>query len=148
MSHLARTSMVAPMPYKPEFDQDEMKTVKLKYTSWNNQRKKNVPIFSGKEGIEGLLHVEESVREAWTYLNLVDGNAMFSTFNEALSGNAARKWKNTARAVPTGARTNVTFDEAVTQYYRHFIDDKAHVWVFTYSGLRKTIQGNSLWSRG
>jgi len=88
-----RASMKAPcMEYKAKFKHSELEKVKLTQTYDDGSTKtKKAPIFTGIEGIEGLLYVEEHFRSIANTLQFED-TELFDNFAECLTDTAEEKW--------------------------------------------------------
>eukprot|EP00957_Ditylum_brightwellii_P102873 7839766-Ditylum_brightwellii.AAC.1 len=53
---------------------------------------KKCPVFTGAEGIEGLLYVEEHFRSVERQLEFTTGAELFDKFEEILTDSAEEKW--------------------------------------------------------
>ena len=80
--------------YKLKFIALELEKVKLRqsYDDGTSAEKK-CPIFSGKEGIEGLLYVEEKFLEIARHLNYDTGVELYDRFEEVLTDTTEEHWK-------------------------------------------------------
>eukprot|EP00957_Ditylum_brightwellii_P147504 11232870-Ditylum_brightwellii.AAC.1 len=79
--------------YEPKFKHSEMEYVKLKINYDDGTKKtRKCQRFLGKEGIEGLLSVEDRFRSVATQLNFDQGTAFFDNWLEVLVDTAEDKW--------------------------------------------------------
>ena len=128
------------MEYKPIFVQSEMEKVKLKNTVLEGAarnaeritREKKCPIFTGKEGIEGLLYVERRFEKAATYIGWTTGIQKYSGFEEVLMDTAEDHWENIVGGIAASDRTNERFKESLKQLYLKYCDDDARGTTFKY----------------
>ena len=128
------------MEYKPAFVQSEMEKVKLKNVveleGGRNPRsltkEKKCPIFTGKEGIEGLLYVERRFRKVAEYLNWTTGTEKYDGFEEVLADTAKEHWENIVGNIEDANRTVERFDESIRQFYLKYCDEEARDTMFKY----------------
>ena len=75
--------------YKCSFTHADFETVKLEQVyADGSKRTAKVPIFDGKFGMEGLLHVEDKFRKACNKLSYDTGRELFNGFEEVLADTA------------------------------------------------------------
>ena len=129
------------MAYKPIFEQSEMEKVKLKNSvevegGRNAQRivkEKKCPIFTGKEGIEGLLYVAQRYDKAARTIGWTTGPELYDNFEEVLTDTAEDHWENILTDVNDADKTPENFkDVALPAFYRHYCDDDARDTMITY----------------
>ena len=129
------------MAYKPIFEQSEMEKVKLKNSveiegGRNAQRivkEKKCPIFTGKEGIEGLLYVAQRYDKAARTIGWTTGSELYDNFEEVLTDTAEDHWENILTDVAEADKTPANFkDVALPAFYRHYCDDDARDIMITY----------------
>ena len=127
--------------YKPTFEQSEMEKVKLKNSveiegGRNAQRivkEKKCPIFTGKEGIEGLLYVAGRYDKAAKTIGWTTGSELYDNFEEVLTDTAEDHWENILTDVLDADKTPENFkDVALPAFYRHYCDDDARDTMITY----------------
>eukprot|EP00957_Ditylum_brightwellii_P022691 1711237-Ditylum_brightwellii.AAC.1 len=63
--------------------------------------------FTGEEGIEGLLFVEERFRKIARQFNYTDGKEFFDNFETVLADNAEMKWDNLVGGIDLADRDEV-----------------------------------------
>ena len=74
------------MEYKIKFDASKMEKVKIKQSyDDGTSKERKCPVFTGKEGIEGLLYVEEKFRKLAKYLGYDTGMEYFENFEEVVT---------------------------------------------------------------
>ena len=64
-----------------------------------------MPDFSGKEGIEGLLYVEEKFLKIACHLNYDTGIKFYDGFEEVLTDTAEEHWENIASGIANEDKT-------------------------------------------
>eukprot|EP00957_Ditylum_brightwellii_P057646 4371020-Ditylum_brightwellii.AAC.1 len=83
------------MKYEPTFKHSDLETIKIKQEYDDGSSKtKTCPVFTGEEGIEGLLFMEERFRKIAHQLGYNTGAEFFDNFKNALADNAEMKWDN------------------------------------------------------
>eukprot|EP00957_Ditylum_brightwellii_P136888 10439702-Ditylum_brightwellii.AAC.1 len=96
--------------YEPRFEHSYLEHVKLTQTYDNRMTKtKKCPLFTGAEGIEGLLYVEEH--------------------------SAEEKWDTIVSNIDTATRTPEHFDQAIKELYLKYCDAQAKDTMFQYLHL-------------
>eukprot|EP00957_Ditylum_brightwellii_P052289 3965751-Ditylum_brightwellii.AAC.1 len=88
-------------------------------------RTKKCSVFSGTEGIEGLLYVEERFRSVTKQLTYNDGPSLFNNFEEVLQDTAKDKWENLASQVAEADRDVPCFNEEIKKFYLSYCDNEA-----------------------
>ena len=99
--------------------------------------KKKCPTFTGKEGIEGLLYVEEKFCKISRQLNYDDGEEQFDTWNDCLDDSAEEKWDTLVSGIPNDQRTVARFNTEMKNYHRHYMDNEARDTLVDYLGNLK-----------
>eukprot|EP00957_Ditylum_brightwellii_P093210 7097579-Ditylum_brightwellii.AAC.1 len=107
MAYLASLKELC-MKYKPTFKHSDLETIKLKQEYVNGSNKtKTCPMFTGEEGIEGLLFVEEQFQKIAHELGYNTGAEIFDSFKDVLADNAEMKWDNLVSAIPAADQTEL-----------------------------------------
>eukprot|EP00957_Ditylum_brightwellii_P097050 7390377-Ditylum_brightwellii.AAC.1 len=65
-------------------------------------KQKGAPVFTGVEGIEGLLFVEEQFQKIARQLCYNTGAEFFDNLEDVLADNAEMKWDNFGQCHPSG----------------------------------------------
>ena len=111
------------LKYDPSFDHQDLTQVKLSQAMVDGTtRKRSVPQFSGKYGVEALLHVELAFCSAATHLLWNTADEFFDHFPECFSEQAEEQWRNIMAAVPAGALMNMArFDQCLREMYLYYV---------------------------
>ena len=119
--------------YKCSFTHADFETVKLEQVyADGSKRTAKVPIFDGKFGMEGLLHVEDKFRKACNKLSYDTGRELFNGFEEVLADTAEDKWDNLVSGIPNNMRTVDRFNLEVQNFYLRYCDGEARNVMFKY----------------
>ena len=127
MTTVLDTALKKPcIEYKARFVASELEKVKL-YQNYDDgsKKEKKCPIFSGKEGIEGLLYVEERFRKVAKQLNYDEGEELYSGFEEVLTDSAEDHWENVVTNIPDNQKTVARLNISMQQFYLKYCDDEA-----------------------
>eukprot|EP00957_Ditylum_brightwellii_P019401 1463699-Ditylum_brightwellii.AAC.1 len=119
--------------YESTFQHSKLEQVKLtqSYTDGTLMTKK-CPIFTGEEGIERLLYVEERFRKIAKQLEFTTGPELFNNFEEVLTDNAEEKWENVVSNIAEADCDEACFNEAMEAYYLKYCDEDSKDTLFDY----------------
>jgi len=82
-----------PVAYKSTFKISELEKVKLEQSFEDGTKvKMEVPLFTGQQGLEGLVYIVDRFKDACKALDWVEGNEMFEGFSKVLQGQAYSYW--------------------------------------------------------
>ena len=102
--------------YESTVDHQEFETVKLEQTFADGSvKKKQVPIFSGKHGVEGLLHVVDRFQRAARKLAF-DAEDNWDNFEEVLDDTAEKRWTNLTGNLTDAQKTAARFIQEVNRF--------------------------------
>lgn len=112
---LLRMTLQEPcMYYKKAFK--DMDSAKLKSGGFQNTSR-NYLLFTGTEGVEGLLQMKEWFDTVCSFLGFHNGQQKFNTFLQCIVENAEVCWCGVLNDVPAHvARNNTLFDECFCKY--------------------------------
>eukprot|EP00957_Ditylum_brightwellii_P167744 12769963-Ditylum_brightwellii.AAC.1 len=96
---------------------------------------KKCPVFTGAEGIEELLYVEERFRSVARQLEFTTGTKLFDNFEEILTDSAEEKWDTVVSNIDTATRSPDGFDNAIKALYLKYCDTTAKDMMFKYLRL-------------
>lgn len=114
------------MEYKSKFVPSELEKVKLiQDYDGGRKKEKKCPTFSGKEGIEGLLYVEERYRKIARQLDFDTGPELYDGFEEVLTDSAEEHWENIISGITEANKTVARFDQSMEQFYLKYCDSEA-----------------------
>jgi hypothetical protein len=93
-THLQLYNMVeTPVKYKSTFKTSELEKVKLEQLFDDGSKvKTEVPLFTGQQGLEGLVYIVDRFKEACKTLQWTEGIEMFEGFPKVLQGQAYTYW--------------------------------------------------------
>ena len=131
---MIRASLHKPcIKYKRAFKPSEMETVKLKqtYEGGSTSTRRN-PIFSGSEGVEGLLFVKERFDQTCTALEFSTGEELFDNFEQVISDTAEARWNNNVAEIPDDDRTADRFDEEFAAYLQRYTTNRGRDYMKAY----------------
>lgn len=134
MANQATANRRAPcIPYKRAFELTDFEETTLQQ-SYDDGRtvKKKVPVYSGEQGIEGLLYVEERFRKAARRLEFTTGEELFDAFEECLHGIPAHEWSKQIHNLQANDMTIQRFNQEVQNFYTHFCDERARDTMYEY----------------
>ena len=119
--------------YESKFQHSKLEKVKLMQT-WDDgtKSKKKCPVFTGENGIEALLYVEDRFNSICRQLEINEGEELFDNFAEVLTNQAENKWETITMAIPIAQRTVARFRQAVESFYLSYCDDDARDNMFAY----------------
>ena len=109
---MIRSSLHKPaFMYEQSFKPSELEKVKL-HQDYNDgtRRTDNCPIFTGAEGVEGLLYVKERFDNSCGILTFDTGVEKFDNFARLLTNNAEQHWTNLTMGIVAGNRSLARFD--------------------------------------
>jgi hypothetical protein len=82
-----------PVMYKSNFKISELEKVKLEQSFDDGTKVKvEVPLFTGQQGLEGLVYIVDRFKDACKTLDWVEGTEMFEGFTKVLQGQAYTYW--------------------------------------------------------
>jgi hypothetical protein len=82
-----------PVKYKSTFKISELEKVKLEQSFDDGSKvKTEVPLFTGQQGLEGLVYIVDRFKDACKILDWTEGNEMFEGFAKVLQGQAYTYW--------------------------------------------------------
>ena len=82
-----------PVAYKSTFKISELEKVKLEQSFEDGTKvKMEVPLFTGQQGLEGLVYIVDRFKDACKALDWVEGNEMFEGFSKVLKCQAYSYW--------------------------------------------------------
>lgn len=102
--------------YDYPHDFKDMDTVKLERTANSVTRKKTVPIFTAKFGVEGLFHVIDKFMRAAEKLQLVNPGDYWAEFDEVLDTTAEQKWSSLINPIAPQQRTQARFERTLKEF--------------------------------
>ena len=89
------------IPYKKAFKPQQMETVSLRqHMADGRDLKRTCLVFSGNEGVEGLLQMKERFDNICHALQFDTGEELFSNFEQTLTDNAEACWQNLVADIP------------------------------------------------
>ena len=127
--------------YKATFQHHDLDKVTLmqRYADGATVKKK-YQIFTGKEGIEGLLYIEEKFRKISRQLNYDNGEELFDNWDDCLDDSAEEKWDTLVSGIANDQRTVARFNAEMKNYYRRYVDNKARDTLVDYlRNLKKPV---------
>uniref|UniRef100_A0A6V2AN04 Uncharacterized protein n=1 Tax=Ditylum brightwellii TaxID=49249 RepID=A0A6V2AN04_9STRA len=89
-------------------------------------------MFSGKEGIEGLMYVEECFRSIAHQLDYTTGMELFNNFEEILTDTTEEKWENLMSGIVDADKTDMRFNTEIALFYQTYCDNEARDIMFDY----------------
>jgi hypothetical protein len=111
------TMIETPVAYKSTFKISELEKVKLEQLFNDGTKAKvEVPLFTGQEGLEGLVYIVDRFKDACKTLDWIDGIEMFEGFAKVrLQGQAYTYWVDTVlKEFPNDDdQTLDSFEEAI-----------------------------------
>eukprot|EP00957_Ditylum_brightwellii_P184383 14043997-Ditylum_brightwellii.AAC.1 len=108
-----------------------MECVKLEMNYDDGMKKtRKCQRFSGKEGIEGLLFVEDRFWSVTTQLNFNQGTEFFNNWLEVLVDIAEDKWIIQVRRIAVVDCMIARFDLEMKKFYRKYCDAEVNDTVF------------------
>ena len=113
MSHFARASIhKAVISYDKKYKTSDFETVTLRqdYADGTN-KKKYCLVFTGAEGVEGLLQVKERFDAICATLDFNTGDELFTNFAEVLQDSGASRWQNLISDIEVIDRDDVRFNQ-------------------------------------
>lgn len=106
--------------YESKLNLDEMPTTKLeKLGNDNVHRKRSVPVFSAKYGVEGLFHVIDKFEKAAAKLQFLVAD-YWNEFDEVLDSTAENKWANLIAPIVPNQRTMARFNTILQEFVTHY----------------------------
>jgi hypothetical protein len=126
------------MKYEAIFKHSDLERIKLTQSyDDGSTRTKKCPMFTGAEGIEGLLYVEERFRGIARQLNFDTGAELFNNFEEVITDTAEDKWDGIVSGIQPGDRDPARFDQAMGEFYMKYCNNQARDTMLEYlRGLR------------
>ena len=73
-------------------------------------------VFTGAEGVEGLLYVKDRFDNVIENLQMTDGQQLFYNFERILADTALDKWMNLTSGIVAADRTEARFNQAFAEY--------------------------------
>ena len=134
MSHIARISLhKACIGYKRNFKPSEMGSVKLQQNYIDGTSATRVCyVFSGSEGVEGLLHTKDLFDQVCTALQFTEGRELFNSFEQIVSDTAADRWANLVTAIPEADRDAPRFETEWRNFLRLYTTSKGRDYMVEY----------------
>eukprot|EP00957_Ditylum_brightwellii_P019014 1431082-Ditylum_brightwellii.AAC.1 len=135
--------------YEQKFKHLEMEYVKLEMNYDDGSKKTGkYQRFSGKEGIKGLLFVEDRFRNVASQLNCDQGIKFFDNWQEVLVDTAKDKWMTQVSGIMEASHTIPRFNAEIKKFYRKYCDVEAKDTVFEYLAMlqrptKVTLQDHS-----
>eukprot|EP00957_Ditylum_brightwellii_P194759 14835458-Ditylum_brightwellii.AAC.1 len=86
---------------------------------------KKCPVFTGAEGIEGLLYVEERFRSVARQLEFTTGAKLLDNFEEILTNSAEEKWGTIVSNIDAATRSPGGFENVIKALYLKYCDTTA-----------------------
>eukprot|EP00957_Ditylum_brightwellii_P207517 15353354-Ditylum_brightwellii.AAC.1 len=135
------TTIVKPLKqpcidYESRFKHSDLERVKLSQSYDNGTTKtKKCLVFTGAEGIEGLLYAEERFRSAARQLDFTTGPELFDNFEEVLTDSAEEKWDTIVSNINAATREVDHFDNAIKEFYLKYCGAQAKDTMFQYLNL-------------
>ena len=113
MSHFARASIhKAVISYDKKYKTSDFETVTLRQDYANGtHKKKYCLVFTGAEGVEGLLQVKERFDAICATLDFNTGDELFTNFAEVLQDSGASRWQNLISDIEVIDRDDVRFNQ-------------------------------------
>ena len=125
--------------YVSAFKTSELQQVKLTQAyDDGTKRQRECPIFTGHEGVEGLLYVKERFDKLCRYLTYTEGEELFNNFDACLSDNAQEQWENITSELVD--RSVDSFNNAFQRFLRQYCDSRARDDMFDYLTRSDEIQ--------
>jgi hypothetical protein len=107
---------MTPVKYKSTLKVNELEKVKLEQSFDDGSKvKAEVPLFTGQQGLEGLIYIVDRFKEACKRLQWTEGIEMFEEFPKVLQGQAYTYWMNEILTTfpDEDDQTPETFQEAI-----------------------------------
>ena len=99
-----------------------METVTLRNrTADDRDVKRRCLVFTGEEGVEGLIQTKTRFNNVAHALQLEEGHELFDNFEQVLSDNAETRWQNLVAEIADEDRTDVRFEDE----YQNLLDSYA-----------------------
>ena len=122
MSATTRLLFKPCMAYKKAYKTSEMETVTLRNrTADGTDVKRRCLVFTGDEGVEGLIQTKTRFNSVAHALQLEEGPELFDNFEQVLSDNAETRWQNLVADIADDDRTDVRFEDE----YQNLLDSYA-----------------------
>ena len=104
-----------PVTYKSTFKISELEKVKLEQPFEDGTKvKMEVPLFTGQQGLEGLVYIVDRFKDACKALDWVEGTELFQGFAKILQGQAYSYWiDEILTKFPEEEQSIETFEEAI-----------------------------------
>eukprot|EP00957_Ditylum_brightwellii_P030384 2301363-Ditylum_brightwellii.AAC.1 len=113
------------------FNYSELEKVKLvQHYNDGTTKTKKYPMFGGKEGIKGLLHVKERFCSIAHQLNFTMGVELFHNFKEVLIDTAKKKWENLTSGIADPDKTVPRFNQEIALFYQTYCDSEVRDVMF------------------
>lgn len=108
------------MKYKKAYNVADMSETKLKQ-DWPGTRSRMCLVFSGTEGVEGLLQVRECFDAAVASLQLTTGDQHFAAFQQCMTDTAESRWMNVVNNnIPPPPRTIPMFRHVFSLFLKRY----------------------------
>ena len=122
MSATTRLLFKPCIEYKKAYKTSEMETVTLRNRMADGRDvKRRCLVFSGSEGVEGLIQTKTRFNNVAHALQLEDGPELFDNFEQVLSDNAETRWQNLVADIADADRTDVRYEDE----YKNLLDSYA-----------------------
>ena len=119
--------------YEIGFKSEEMEKVKLTQAFEEGAtRTRKCPIFSGKEGAEGLIHVYKRFKKVAEYMQWNEGTELFGNFEMCLSSTAEENWSTLTEDVEEDDKTVEFFEEIFAQFLLKYCTSDARDLLIDY----------------
>lgn len=144
MSQFGRSSLLSSrscIRYEVGFKQEEMERVKLVQPMEEGAvRARKCPIFTGAEGVEGLLYVWTRFERAAQYLQYDTGLELFDNWILCLAATAENQWDTLTELIPENERTGVRFQQEINAFVLQYCDSNARDTVIDYLGSSECVK--------
>ena len=108
--------------YGDKLDVTEMDHVKVETVIGGNLRKKTVPVFTAKYGVEGLFHVIDRFTKTAERLQLTAAER-WDQWEECLDTVAESKWTNLTHGIANNHRTIPRLDRKIANFVSLYAED-------------------------
>jgi hypothetical protein len=135
MSQLIRAMLFKPyIEYKRAYKPSEMENVTLRQ-NWadGTSTKRTCPIFTGTEGVEGLLHsTKERFDQITNFMHYTTGAELFDNWEQCLSDTAENRWNNLVTAIVDADRSSARFETDLVNFTRRYATNRARDYMREY----------------
>lgn len=119
--------------YEIGFKREDMDKKKLTQEfNDGTKRTREIAVFTGSEGIEGLMFVYREFEKACVHLEFDTGREKFDNFGMLLSGSAADNWSTLTDNIGVGQMTVALFNQMFREFVLKYCTSDARDLLFDY----------------